>query len=259
MSESTPRPYKTAAYALGGGGPFAIGYEMGIIEAFQQKGIDVRHAEMLGTSGGSWAASLTATGKTFDDIKDVQQVKIPDIKPGLIKSLAHDVLGEETAPNVSAMVVKILGLRAMKLSGKDHLLSDIVAASSSVPGIFYPHRIRGNHYWDGGVRSVVSADVAPRADKMIAIAALAQHFMPPVGGALEALLYREMGIWDRKHGGESILIRPNRAISSLIKNPKDLFDFAIAKDVYWMAQEQGSQIFETNKRFLGELALRDCA
>ncbi len=232
---------------LGGGGAFGIAYEYGIYESLRDHGLDLKHAQMLGTSAGSWVASFIATDRGYADVADMPQIDVPNYEKGYMQGIAREVLGSDRAPNVSAMALRLPSRkgwlpRAEMLNGGEHDLADIVSASSAVPGIFRPVSINGHEYVDGGVRSVVSADLAPRSKKVLAIAALTQHFAPPVGPVLEGVLRLELTRWQRRTNGDVVFIRPNRAVSELVQSPMDCFDFDIAKRVYERAREQGERL-----------------
>lgn len=245
---------------LGGGGAFGIAYEYGIYESLREHGLELKDSQMLGTSAGSWVASLIATGRGYDDVADMPQIQVPNYKKGYMQGFAREVFGDDRAANVSAMALRLpsrRGLlpRAEMLNGGEHDLADVVSASSAVPGLFRPVGINGYDYVDGGVRSVVSADLAPKSRKVLAIAALTQYFMPPVGPALELALRGELWRWKKKNDGEVVFIRPNHAVSELITSPMDCFDFAIAKEVYVRAREQGERLVN-ERESIASLAIR---
>ncbi len=253
---------------LGGGGAFGIGYESGILDSFKARGVDLSTAQMLGTSAGSWVGGFVATGIEFDDVASMQQIKVPNLKPGYLKGFAKEVFGDASAANVFAMALRLPSVRdprfrAEMLNGGEHGLADIAVASSSVPFVFAPAKVGGNYYLDGGVRSIVSADLAPKSHRVLAIAAFGESmklplgkFQLPVGWAIEQQLHRELGKWKEQNGGDVTFIRPNEEIAKMIKNPMDCFDFEIAKEVYWMARAQGEALINDPRRSLGSQVLR---
>ncbi|WP_280457075.1 patatin-like phospholipase family protein [Nocardia carnea] len=56
-------------------------------------------------------------------------------------------------------------------------LAQALAASTAVPGIFPPIEIAGRHYFDGGVRSTINADLATGYDAVVILEPLA-HLYP---------------------------------------------------------------------------------
>ena len=141
-------------------------------------------------------------------------------------------------------------LRRRLLPGSDLPLADVVAASSSVPGLFAPARIGGRVYVDGGVRSFASAHVAPAADHLLVVAPVAGPVLGPGGRALELILAEEMRRWERRTGGSPHVIRPNAAIAALVTSPLHLFDKARALDVYPMAYAQGARLIATRPNLM---------
>lgn len=70
-------------------------------------------------------------------------------------------------------------------SGVD--LVDAVAASTCVPGVWTPPEINGHRYMDGGVRSIVNADLAEGSDRVLILAPLpGMGFRPEVRRLEEA-------------------------------------------------------------------------
>lgn len=251
---------------LEGGGPFGIGYEAGILDEFRERGADPNGIHALGTSAGSWVASMMATGKTFDDVASQKQIKLGNQTPNYMLGYARDIFGDERSEYVNATASR-LTLPKPQLevfNGAEHDLAHMVTMSSSVPFLFAPARYEDNLYWDGAVAGASAgyANLAPKADTLICIAALAGHLNAPgpfkyvAGRALEQKTRHELGRWKKQNPDSNIIyIRPNREISELVRTPKDIFDFEIAKDVYWMAREQSAELIATRKS-IADLALR---
>lgn len=263
-----PRNYNPdlPSLVLGGGGTFGIGWESGILDEFRDRGANRRDAQILGTSAGSWVGGFIATGKTFEDITSrVKSIKAPNFEANYLSDMAYDIFGDAKADNVSAVALRVpspsqLGIRALvksrgslkdevlpradMLNGGEHGLAAIAAASSAVPFIFSPVKVGDHYYVDGGVRSIVSADLAPKSQTVLALACLTRHFAPPVGPIMEIQLHRELGKWEKQHGGKVVYVRPNKEISDLVKNPIDCFSVEIGKRAYELARMQASRAFE---------------
>lgn len=270
-----PRQYNPnlPTIALGGGGTFGIGAEAGYLDYFKEEGADFSQAEMIGTSAGSWVASFAATGKTFEEVTGkIKQIKVPNKRPGYLQEIAREIFEDERAPNVSAMAVKTSSYsrkhpfgKVDMLNGAEHDLADIVAASSSVPWIFSPTMINGEAYVDGGVRSMGSANLAPKSHKLLAIAALGgslgeniripiKSLNVPVGPAgrlvgplLDLWFKSEVSQWEKRHGGETVFIRPNRKMNSLIKTPLDCFRVDVGKRAYELAWLHAASLMDTRE------------
>jgi NTE family protein len=244
---------------FGGGGVFGIGYALGVCNALADAGVDLGAAPLLGTSAGSWVASCLATGVSFNDLCEIPQVRVPDPTPGLLRGIAGEVFGEQTSDRVVGSAVRLPTLRRVLLSGGEHPLADVVAASSAVPGLFRPARIGSASYADGGVRSVVSADLAAPARQLLVVAPLAGPMFGPGGRALELLLRREVNRWRRLTGGIAHLIRPDAEIAGLARTPLHLFDNARAKAAYPLAYAQTRSLLLTRPTLATLLASASAA
>jgi len=240
-SEEVPRV--TAVF--GGGGPFGIAYAFGIIDSLVDAGLSLRDSQLLGTSAGAWVASCVATGTPFQTLCDLPPVRVPNLRPGMLQTLAEELLGDARSPLVHASAVRLSTGRRTILSGAEHRLADLVAASSAVPSLFAPTHVKGRRYVDGGVRSLVSADHAPAAQHLLVVAPIAGPMFGRAGRTMELLLNRELGRWQRTMGGVVHLIRPNRAIAGLTRHPLDLFSMELARAVYPLAREQASQLLDS--------------
>ncbi len=238
-----PLPYVTAAF--GGGGPFGIAYAFGIVDELVDAGMSLDGSQLLGTSAGSWVASCIATATPFETLCALPQVRVPNLRPGRLQAIAGQVLGDARSPLVRASAVRVSTGRRVLLSGADFRLADLVAASSAVPTLFAPTRLLGRRYVDGGVRSMVSADQAPPARHLLVVAPIAGPMFGRAGRVMEVLLNREIARWQRAHGGNVHLIRPNKAIAGLAKTPRDLFDNALARSVYPLARQQARQLLDS--------------
>lgn len=231
----------------GGGGTFGIGYCVGVAHGLAAGGIQVTTAPALGTSAGSWAASIVALGIQYDDVSDLETPPIPNRTHGVLARIARSVFDEATHACVSASAVCLRTRRRHILDGGRYPLADLVAASSAVPGLLPPHRIDGRLYVDGGMWSTTSVDSAADADNVIVVAPLAGPHMGPIGRGAGYLLERELKTWRRRHPDRRItLIRPNRAIAANAGlNPMHLFESERARVVYPLAYDQGLRFAES--------------
>lgn len=246
-------------FVLEGGGPFGIGYEAGFLEAFRERGVTGNNLHAMGTSAGSWVAGMMATEKTFNDVADKEQIKLLNFKPHYMRGYAREVFGKDTHSEYVNATATEIGAHEPKLriwNGAEHNLADMAAMSSSVPFLFAPAIYRNRLYLDGAVAgpSAGHANLAPRAKTLVCIAALATHLSAPgpfkylAGPVLEKRSRSELRQWKaRNPQSETIYIRPNRAINRMVKKPTDLFDFEIAKDVYWMAKDQAADLLDNEQ------------
>ena len=130
------------------------------------------------------------------------------------------------------------------LTGSDHDLADLVAASSSPPRVAVPHRIDGHRYIDAGIVTTTSADRAAPADLLVVVAPMAGPVLGRLGAASERMVAFELMRW-RMTGGHVLYIRPNRAVGALAgTRPTDVLDTAIAEPTYRAAYELGTRCAE---------------
>ncbi|CAB4872315.1 unannotated protein [freshwater metagenome] len=247
------------AVTYGGGGLFGIAYLLGVGEALVDGGIPLGKAPALGTSAGSWAAGALGLGVRWEDAiaamgHDIP--RLPDPRRGRLRAIATEIFGERRAPNMRAVVCSLPLMRRVVLAGADHPLADLVAASSAVPGLLSPHRISGKRYVDGGVRSMVSADLADPAKQLLVLAPIAGPMFGPAGRVVESVLRREMREWRTDNpGGLLWLIRPNHAIADLAHRPGQLFDADRARRCYDLAYKQGAGILQRWELQYGDTAV----
>ncbi len=233
------RPHPLSV-VYGGGGVFGIAYGAGVAHGLSKGGIDVATAPALGTSAGAWAASAVALGMGYEHFADMESPSVPTRRP-ILAEAAREIFGSARHHLVAASAVCLQTRRRHILDGGVYDLADLVAASSSVPGLFPPHRIDGRLYVDGGMWSVTSVDAAADAQHVIVIAPLAGPVMGPLGRTAGLLLSRELQTWRDRHPGKTItMIRPTRAIGRMAgRNPLGLFDADRARSVYPLAVTQG--------------------
>jgi predicted acylesterase/phospholipase RssA len=242
-------PFVTAAF--GGGGPFGIAYAFGVVDELIEAGLSLEGSQLLGTSAGSWVASCLAAGTPFETLCALPPVRVPNLRPGRLQSIAEEVLGDARSPLVRASVVRLSTGRRVLLSGADFRLADLVAASSAVPTLFAPTRLLGRRYIDGGVRSFVSADQAPAAQHLLVVAPIAGPMFGRAGRVMEALLNREIGRWQAANRGVVHVIRPNTAIAGMARTPLDLFDTELARSIYPLARQQTRRLLDSRAALAG--------
>ncbi|MEU1204372.1 patatin-like phospholipase family protein [Nocardia sp. NPDC005825] len=76
---------------------------------------------------------------------------------------------------ITAISVATGELQVWTADGKA-TLPEALASSTAVPGVFPPIPIDGDHYFDGGMRSPINADLAAGAERMLIIEPLAHLF-----------------------------------------------------------------------------------
>ncbi|MDP1807225.1 MAG: hypothetical protein Q8K72_18760, partial [Acidimicrobiales bacterium] len=126
-----PRPL---SMVYGGGGVFGIAFGAGVAHGLAEAGIPVATAPALGTSAGSWVASVLALGTPYERLAVLGSPSVPTRRPVLIER-ARALFGDARHPLVAVSAVHVSNGRRHILSGARHDLADLVAASSAVPGI----------------------------------------------------------------------------------------------------------------------------
>lgn len=228
------------AGVFGGGGLFGIGYALGVLDGLRDRGISLHGCPMLGTSAGSWAAAATALDIPFERFAGLDVPRFPDPRQGVLADVARQVFGAATHNDVSVVVCRLPRLQRKVLSGTRTPLADLVAASSAVPGLLAPHEIDGARYVDGGVRSAISADLAPLAHNLIVIAPLAGAMFGPFGGLVNRRMNRELDTWRRRGGGQALVFSPRTNAAELARWPQQLFRADVARQAFERGRTQGN-------------------
>lgn len=226
---------------FGGGGLFGIGYALGVLDGLKQHDIDLRESPILGTSAGSWVAAATVLDVTFDELADMPVPSFPNPKAGLLASVAREIFGDARSSQIHVVACKLPRLERTVLDGGEFALADLMAASSSVPGLLAPHTVGDARYVDGGVRSGTSVDLGPTAEHLIVIAPLAGAMWGPFARFVDRNMHREIEKWTERTGGQHTLFTPVDSAANIARNPKHLFDKTRAIEAYHRGFEQGSR------------------
>ncbi len=247
-------------FVLEGGGPFGIGYEAGFLDEFRARGADGKKLHVLGTSAGSWVGGMMAADVHFEDVATKPQIKLfQHHKPNYMRGYADEIFEDKKSSYVNATTSRLKLFDRPELevwNGDEHTLAEMAWASSTVPGLFPPAFIDGRAYVDGAVAGLSAgyAHLAPKAGTLVVIGALAKHLKVPVpikpfrgvpGWVLSEKSRFDRSRWKKKNPlGKVIYIRPNHEISEMVKTPTDIFDFDIAREVYWKAREQAADLLD---------------
>lgn len=211
--------------ALGGGGFYGIGWLLGVVDALDELGVDLRPVPRLGTSAGAWVAACLSCGVTVEDFLEIEPPPVPAPQRRVLHRFASNLFGARRDRLVTGSAVAIPLMRRRLLEGHRSDLADIVAASAAVPAVFAPHRIGRTDYVDGGVRSPVSADLAAPARHLLVAAPIGGRVLGPAGRATDAWAEREISRWRERWGGNVTFIRPGRQASAVVgATPRSLFD-----------------------------------
>jgi NTE family protein len=194
---------------LGGGGPVGRGWQAGLLTGLTRGGVDLSAADLIvGTSAGAILGALLTTHADLTPDLD-QAPRMGRLVPGFAPSreasvraefgraaLAADTVSETEALSramfaqltardwprtFAATVVNARTGEFRVLRASDGMpLGSAVAASAALPGVSPPITLGGERYVDGGVRSLLNADVAAGHDVVLVISCF------PIAAADEA-------------------------------------------------------------------------
>jgi NTE family protein len=153
---------KKVGLALGGGAVLGAAH-IGVLQAMDE--LDIRVDYIAGTSIGAFVAALNAFGKPWHDIEQIamdlewidmaslalsQYGLLSNEKLGIIiRNIIGDVRFHEARIPLGMVASDVVtGERVRLTRGK---VADAVMASSCIPGIFKPVKIRGKMLIDGGL------------------------------------------------------------------------------------------------------------
>jgi len=175
---------KKIRLAFSGSG-FLAPIHAGAACAFMDNGVQI--VEVAGTSGGSIAAALIASGKSSAQLKQIALAEIPDnimaVQPfgalfrwalndgHVLHQWLRDAIGDRNfrqAPMpctiVASDVRRQAGVIFSKTRSPDLLLADACRMSASVPGVWAPVRYNGMRVADGGMVCNIPTDKLVRDD-----------------------------------------------------------------------------------------------
>src|SRR6478735_1606310 len=185
------------ALVLGGGGFTGGVYEIGALRAFDLLAVNRTVNEFdvyVGTSAGSFVASLLANGVTPEEMMRVLNKRlaspIDDMDLGTLlrpnyrgylqtgiysgrglQSYMEEVLSDPDRTNDFRMLERELVLAATDLDTCERIvlgegdwadvpISKAVECSTALPIVYEPVELKGRHLIDGGIRSTTNVDIA---------------------------------------------------------------------------------------------------
>lgn len=233
---------------LGGGGAYALGFNLGIAEGLRRSGIDISTAPLMGTSGGSHSAVAIATGMAYDEVAAIWQPYVDSCGPLWTRALplAEQLYSSRVLPPGAAaagVAIRMLGFKREVLWSADHPLPLIVAASSSIIPFVRPTKVGERRYVDGGFKSNTSGDIAPEADLNLIFAPFAFKTQGFVGRVASRHLAKEPRKWETRTGGRAIVVRPDDAMVEVkIKGMRAMGDTNLGRKIYGLALGVGEQL-----------------
>jgi predicted acylesterase/phospholipase RssA len=230
---AAPRPVSAC---FGGGGFFAIAFNMGVADGLQDAGIPVCAGPMLGTSGGAWAAGALALSIGLDEVVDLTcSAKAGGLSQ---RESTRRVFNDSKDGRVRTTAVDVRTGQRCILRGDELGVADVVGASSSAPGLFPPYVIGSRRYIDGGMYSPTAANCSATSRLLVVVAPLAGPMVRPMGMMCTHLAKNEMRLWRVRTGGRVLFIRPSGSLAALAgRGFSVLLDPACTRTVYRHARD----------------------
>src|SRR5215472_14153431 len=221
---------------LGGGGPVGRAWQAGLVDGFASQGINLGTADLIiGTSAGAVVGAQLALKKGFgappriDAAPPICSGSMVDLATAMARAaqssepepiraeigrmaLNAQTISEEASVSRSIFApyvgqawpsqLQITGVNArtgqLRIWDASSVapLERAIAASTAAPCIWPPITINGERYIDGGVRSMLNADLAMGADIVIAVSC----FPLTAHDKVEPALFAAMNAASRAHG-----------------------------------------------------------
>jgi NTE family protein len=261
------------ALVLGGGGPVGRAWATGLAQGFAKQGIDFGAADLIiGTSAGAVVGAQLALKQSLGAPPDVvapppsqslRMAVLADVMARAAISPDSDPLRAEIgkmaldAPTVSedasisrSMFTPFIGkawpdkLRVITVNartGKLQIwdassgapLERAIAASTAAPCFWPPITIDGERYIDGGVRSMLNADLAIGAGIVVAVSCfgLTDEAAPPFFKTLNSASLA--GLDGVRRGSATLaLVEPQAEFLALTKHGAAMMDGKLALEAY---------------------------
>jgi len=267
--------HRSRALVLGAGGPVGRAWESGLIAGLIEREIDLGDASLIiGTSAGAVVGAQLALSEAFgappkiDTPPPIYSGNMVDLgiamaraaqspEPELIRAeigkiaLDAQTISEEASVSRS-MFAPFVGqpwpnqFRATTVNARTGKLQVLdassgapleraLAASTAVPGIWPPITINGERYIDGGVRSMLNADLAIGSDIVIAVSCFPltarDKAETPFFTATNAAVVAELDAV-RGSGATLAVIEPHTEFLELTKHGTAMMDGDLVPEAY---------------------------
>jgi NTE family protein len=279
------------ALVLGGGGPVGRAWEIGLMDGFADQGIDFGTADsIIGTSAGAIVGAHLALKQRFgapskiDAPSPVYSGSMVDLATAMARAaqspepepiraeigriaLSAQTISEEASVSRS-MFAPFVGqawpnqFRATTVNARTGQLQiwDVssgapleraVAASTAAPCFWPPITINGERYIDGGVRSILNADLAIGSDIVIAVSCFRLTARDEAGPAFfKAMNAAPLAELDAVRGSGATLavIEPRSEFVVLTKHGAAMMDGNLVPEAYRLGQITAVGEAETVRR-----------
>ena len=274
--------HRSRALVLGAGGPVGRAWESGLIAGLIEREIDLGDASLIiGTSAGAVVGAQLALRQAFgappkiDTPPPIYSGNMVDLgiamaraaqspEPELIRgeigkmALSAQTISEEASVSRSMFAPFVgqpwpnqfrattVNARTGKLQVWDASsgapLERALAASTAVPGIWPPITINGERYIDGGVRSMLNADLAIGSDIVIAVSCFPltarDKAVPAFFTAMNAAPLAELDAL-RGSGATLAVIEPHSEFLVLTKHGAAMMDSNLVPEAYRLGHITG--------------------
>jgi NTE family protein len=271
--------HRLRALVLGGGGPVGRAWEAGLMDGFADQGIDFGTADsIIGTSAGAVVGAHLALKQRFgapsktDAPPPVYSGSMVDLATAMARAagspepesiraeigkmaLNAQTISEEAsisratlAPFVGQAWPNQLQVTAVNArTGQFQVwdassgapLERAIAASTAAPCFWPPITINGERYIDGGVRSMLNADLAIGSDIVIAVSCFLLTACDEAGPAFfKAMNAAPLAELDavRGSGAAVALIEPRPDFVVLTKHGTAMMDSNLVPEAYRLGQ-----------------------
>ncbi|HEY2533725.1 MAG TPA: patatin-like phospholipase family protein [Xanthobacteraceae bacterium] len=269
--------HRSRALVLGGGGPVGRAWEIGLVDGFAGQGIDLGTANLIiGTSAGAVVGAQLALKLGFGappkidgpppgfsgsmvDLATAMARAAQSPEAELIRTeigrmaLSAETISEDASvsrfapfagqawPNQFRATTVNARTGQLKIwdASSGAPLDRAMAASTAVPCIWPPITINGERYIDGGVRSMLNADLAIGSHIVIAVSCLPLTARDNAGPAfLKAMNAAPLAELDAVRGSGATLavIEPGSEFVVLTKHGTAMMDSNLVPEAYRLGQ-----------------------
>ena len=268
------------ALVLGGGGPVGLAWEAGLVSGLVAMGIALHEADMIvGTSAGAIVGAELALGLDLKLGSEVQASTAPLSANGmaeLIRASAEALKAPAPEPfrqrigafalqaqtpdeeqamrrvgsladrewpaNLRATAVNVRTGESVVWDRKSGApLNRAVASSCALPGVWPPITINGERYMDGGIGSMLNADLATGHDIVVVVSCfpltLPEGFKNDDQRALNARLNSEITSL-QEAGAQVVTIEPSKALLVLTQGGSRMLDISLAPEAFQIGAQQ---------------------
>lgn len=270
MFSAQTKKRKKIGLVLGSGG-FRGFAHIGVIQVLQENNIPIDYiaGSSIGSLVGAYYSLNSDLNKLKEEIVTKQKEKLPTIfdlgfKGGLVSGRKFERFLEKMLGRKSFDDCRIpLKIVATDLKGGQELILDqgslttAVRASSSVPLVFEPVRIKGHLLIDGGLSNPVPVDLVKKmgADIIIAVNLyhknefIDKHFNMPIV-ALRSTRIALHNLARASIKGADIVLNPDTSLF-MMTNYKKYFEPEIAKALIDIGRQEAKKHLPQIKKILG--------